>query len=94
MAVLHLIENIRLAIDAHDVNLVLFINFPAAFNRLYPSYFFVVYFWWRCFCKHSTMVFADSFTGHVFAVVKADGTLSEQYSLLRGFGRDPRGRVV
>lgn len=42
--------------------------------------------------KHSAMVIADSFsTGRVFAVVRADGTLSEWYPLVRGFGQGSKG---
>ena len=38
LAVLDLVENIRLAIDRHEVTIVVFIDFPMTFNSLFTSY--------------------------------------------------------
>lgn len=91
MAVLDLVENIRISIEARDVYLAFFIDFFVSFNCIHPSYIF------SCFLgggltKHSALVIADSFSGRVFAVVRADGSLAEWYPFDRGFGQGLRGR--
>lgn len=90
MAVLDLVENIRICIEARDEYLAFFVDFSVAFNCIHPSYIL------SCLLggvlsKHSALVVADSFSGHVFAVVPADDSLTEWYPFYRGFGQGSRG---
>lgn len=89
MAVLNLVENIRLAIEARDIYLVTFMDFSVAFNCLHLSSIL------SCrlgggLSRHSALIVADSFSGRVFSVVRSHGTLSDWYPLPRGFGQGSR----
>lgn len=90
LAVVDLVENIRLAIDRHQVTIVVFVDFSVAFNSLFTSYILS-----RLLAgglaKESAICIADSFTGRQFAIIKTDGSLTEWYDYSRGFGQGSRG---
>ena len=90
VAVLDLVENVRMAIDRHLVTIVVLIDFSVAFNSLYTSYI-VSTLLAGGVAKETAKWIAECFTGRQFAVIKQDGELTGWYGYVRGFGQGSRG---